>query len=91
MKANNSRHLGGWVEAGVPPGEIPLLNDFIPPRDWGVGAHVKHLYNPYVYFWRWAMWRVFEHHQSTGHDKGVVCFITVTGFLDGPGRAWLAQ
>ncbi len=37
------------------------------------------------------MGRVFEHHQSTGHDKGAVCFITVTGFLDGPGRAWLAQ
>jgi len=82
---DKSRHLGGWVEAGVPPGDPPLLDDFIPPTNWGVGAHVKHLYNPYVYFWRWATWKVFEHHQSTGHDKGVVCFITVAGFLDGPG------
>ena len=51
--------------------------------DWGVGAHVKHLYNPYVYFWRWATWKVFDHHPAA--DRGVVCFISVAGFLDGPG------
>ena len=60
------------------------LADFIPPRDWHVGAHLKHLYNPYVYFWRWATWKVFEGHPS---EKGVVAFITVAGFLNGPGFA----
>jgi hypothetical protein len=60
------------------------LADFIPPRDWHVGAHVKHLYNPYVYFWRWATWKVFEGHPT---EKGVVAFITVAGFLNGPGFA----
>ena len=60
------------------------LSDFIPPTDWHVGAHLKHLYNPYVYFWRWATWKVFEGHPS---EKGVVAFITVAGFLNGPGFA----
>lgn len=60
------------------------LAAFLPPRDWRVGAHVKHLYNPYVYFWRWATWKVFEGHPT---DKGVVAFITVAGFLNGPGFA----
>ena len=27
----------------------------------GLGVHVKNLYNLYVYFWRWALWKVFEH------------------------------
>ncbi len=81
-----SHGRGGWVEQGAPgavQGEAPFRS-FLPPRDWGLGAHVKHLYNPYVYFWRWASWKVFEHHPA---DKGVVAFITVAGFLNGPGFA----
>ena len=27
--------------------------------EWNVGAHTKHLRNLYVYFWRWATWKVF--------------------------------
>jgi predicted helicase len=75
---------GGWVESGNPAAsQAAPLADFFPPTAWGVGAHVKHLYNPYVYFWRWATWKVFDHHQ--GADRGIVCFITVSGFLSGPG------
>jgi hypothetical protein len=79
-----SHGQGGWIESGNPDvqQEAPLA-DFYPPREWGVGAHVKHLYNPYVYFWRWATWKVFDRHPEA--DRGVVCFITVNGFLDGPG------
>ena len=51
--------------------------------DWGVGAHAKHLRNLYVYFWRWATWKVFDHDPK--NDTGIVCFITVAGFLNGPG------
>ena len=61
-------------------------------REWGVGAHVKHLRNLYVYFWRWATWKVFgsgELDATTGcpdnDEEGIVCFITVAGFLNGPG------
>src|SRR5207244_13444785 len=62
-----------------------------PPREWGVGAHAKHLKNLYIYFWRWATWKVFGSglEASTGlpdkDEEGIVCFITVAGFLNGPG------
>ncbi len=75
---------GGWIEEGTyAGGRDPLLNQWIPPADWGVGAHAKHLRNLYVYFWRWATWKVFDHDPK--HDTGIVCFITVAGFLNGPG------
>jgi len=67
---------GGWIE------EEPL-HDWLPPADWGVGAHAKHLRNLYVYFWRWATWKVFD--RDPKNDAGIVCFITVAGFLNGPG------
>jgi hypothetical protein len=75
---------GGWVETGSwAKSKAPLLNDWIPPADWGVGPHAKHLRNLYVYFWRWATWKVFDH--DPNHNTGIVCFITVAGFLNGPG------
>lgn len=83
---------GGWVEgAERNAGEFAPLDAWMPPRAWGVGAHAKHLRNLYVYFWRWAAWKVFE---RPPHN-GVVAFITVAGFLGGPGfeamRASLRQ
>ena len=75
---------GGWVESGSPEAKISApLADWFPPASWGVGAHAKHLRNLYVYFWRWATWKVFDHHPDD--DAGIVCFITVAGFLNGPG------
>jgi hypothetical protein len=75
---------GGWVESGgANSPRAPLLQDWIPPASWGVGAHTKHLRNLYVYFWRWATWKVFDHHPDS--NTGMVCFITVAGFLNGPG------
>lgn len=80
---DKSKGKGAWVESGVADLSQPApLADFVPPAEWGVGAHVKHLYNPYVYFWRWATWKVFDNHPD---DKGVICFISVAGFVDGPG------
>lgn len=73
---------GGWIESGGS-GQGAPLNAWKPPAEWGVGAHVKHLSNLYVYFWRWATWKVFDH--DPNHGTGVVCFITVAGFLKGPG------
>ncbi len=79
-----SKGLGGWVEAGGDDSpEPPPLDAWKPPREWGVGAHAKHLRNLYVYFWRWATWKVFDHHPK--ENTGIVCFITVAGFLNGPG------
>jgi len=90
-----AKGLGGWVEDRGK-GQRTPLDDWQPPVDWGVGAHTKHLRNLYVYFWRWAAWKVFGGDTfRSGSDKeeardwtkrqGIVCFITVSGFLNGPG------
>ncbi len=73
---------GGWVESGNAVEAAPLAA-WMPPREWGIGAHTRHLRNLYVYFWRWATWKVFDHQPEA--STGIVCFITVAGFLNGPG------
>ena len=85
-----AKGMGGWIESESS-GYAAPLRDWMPPREWGVGAHAKHLRNLYVYFWRWATWKVFGDGDSSriedrqADKKGVVCFITVAGFLNGPG------
>jgi len=91
---------GGWIEGrqdvqalrarrsgAATPAPMDLWS---PPVGWGVGAHAKHLKNLYVYFWRWATLKVFGsgHREAVGGNKdgsGIICFITVAGFLNGPG------
>ncbi|MGI4951348.1 MAG: type ISP restriction/modification enzyme [Janthinobacterium lividum] len=79
---------GGWVEAGTGIVAAPFAR-WLPPPAWGVSAHAKHLRNLYVFFWRWATWKVFGDGaagpQTGAERKGIVCFITVAGFLNGPG------
>jgi hypothetical protein len=75
---------GSWVEQGSGNSPAPL-NDWQPPKKWGVGAHAKHLRNLYIYFWRWAAWKVFESGHGKDEPSGIVCYITVAGFLNGPG------
>lgn len=75
---------GAWIESGSANHAAPL-NDWQPPASWGVGAHAKHLRNLYVYFWRWAAWKVFGAGGDAGEHAGMVCYITVSGFLNGPG------
>lgn len=84
---------GGWIEQGSDANKnLPApLARWSPRPDWGVGAHAKHLKNLYVYFWRWATLKVFGSgwYAATGEKDedraGIVCFITVAGFLNGPG------
>lgn len=82
--------MGGWVEDGSS-GRAAPMDLWSPPPEWGLGAHAKHLKNLYVFFWRWASWKVFapDLNATTGKDDedrgGIVCFITVSGFLNGPG------
>lgn len=59
-----------------------ILRSFIDPAsEAGHGVHIKNLYNLYVYFWRWALWKVFEHEKSAG--PGIVSFISASSYLDG--------
>jgi hypothetical protein len=79
-----AKGLGGWVETATKNAKDPApLGAWIPPSNWSLGAHAKHLRNLYVYFWRWATWKVFDY--GPGSKSGIVCFITVAGFLGGPG------
>ncbi|WP_307811311.1 type ISP restriction/modification enzyme [Streptomyces fildesensis] len=71
---------GGWIESGSKLAGEPPLQEFRFP---GNGKQEYKLKNLYVYFWRWATWKVFDAHES---DRGgVVCFITTAGYLRGPG------
>ena len=86
-----TQRKGGWVRFGdqLPggakqeqQGEHAIFKDFITPATAaGAGGHVKNIYNDYVYFWRWALWRLFEQ-QNCG---GIVTFITASSYLTGPG------
>ena len=81
--SDQGRRKGGWVRYGDDgESEPPILEDFLAPaRAAGAGVHLKNLYNDYVYFWRWALWKVFD---STD-DPGIVTFITASSYLRGPG------
>ena len=79
----NAARTGGWVRWGDDQrGGDSVFRDFLDPATAaGYGVHVKNLYNLYVYFWRWALWKVFEHETSRG--LGVVSFISASSYLDG--------
>ncbi|HEX2863803.1 MAG TPA: type ISP restriction/modification enzyme, partial [Deinococcales bacterium] len=79
-----TERTGGWVRFGSgPDGEShAILQDFLrPARESGRGIHLKNLYNSYVYFWRWALWKVLD---STS-GPGIISFITAASYLRGPG------
>lgn len=79
---------GGWVRRGDPGDDAPILEDFMRPvREAGQGIHLKNLYNDYVYFWRWALWKVFDATQG----PGIVSFITASSYLRGPGFAGMRR
>jgi hypothetical protein len=88
---NAAEGRGGWIEKGAGGKLHAPLDRWKAPTEWGVGAHGKHLKNLYVYFWRWATLKVFGSGRkaATGvpdsDEEGIVCFITVAGFLNGPG------
>ncbi|MBL8965322.1 MAG: DNA methyltransferase, partial [Phycisphaerae bacterium] len=65
-----------------------LLEDFSEPtRNAGRGGDLKNIYNLYVYFWRWAMWRVFDRYKA----PGIVSFITASSYLRGPGFSGMRE
>jgi hypothetical protein len=67
-----------------------ILRDFLQPaKDAGQGGHLKNLYNDYVYFWRWALWKLYENPRASG--PGIVSFITASSYLRGPGFVGMRQ
>lgn len=82
---------GGWVRFGdqikggakqEKQGDRPIFEDFLKPaRESGKGLNLQVIFNDYVYFWRWTLWRLFEQ-QNSG---GIITFITASSYLVGPG------
>lgn len=63
-------------------GHPPLLEDFIEPlKTRKQGGQAKNLYNSYVYFIRWAIWKACE---QTPGQTGIVSYITASSYLRGP-------
>jgi hypothetical protein len=80
---DNKARTGGWVRYGDKgTGDQAILRDFLDPvKAAGHGGDLKNLYNLYVYFWRWALWKVFE--QETLRGPGIVSFISASSYIDG--------
>lgn len=75
--------MGGWVESGSGAHPHKPLDDF---RSAGNGRAEYVLKNLYVYFWRWGTWKVFDANaEIPDGDTGIVCYITTSGYLRGPG------
>jgi predicted helicase len=76
---------GSWVQhGGREHSQLTkaILDDFTNDVPGKFKAKLKNLY---VYFWRWATWKVWESTPSQPDgDAGVVCFITTSGYLTGP-------
>lgn len=80
---DKAKGRGGWVEKGT--GQKPQLRP-VPMeafRSPGLGRLEYVLSNMYVYFWRWATWKVFDAHRDA--PCGIVAFITPSGYTTGPG------
>jgi len=81
-KNNNAKPVSQEAQLKRREAQSILHSGFIQPAlDQGHGVHIKNLYNLYVYFWRWALWKVFEH--ETARGPGVVSFISASSYLDG--------
>ncbi|MEV5409494.1 type ISP restriction/modification enzyme [Thermopolyspora sp. NPDC052614] len=82
-----AKGLGGWIEQGAKnSGHGIPLHAFKAP---GLGKYEYVLSNLYVYFWRWATWKVFDAHPE--HPAGIVAFITTSGYTTGPGFAGMRE
>lgn len=81
-ESTGGRRIGGMIRYdGDEPG---LIADFTRPLEaLGAGQHAKNLYNLYVYFWRWAIWKTTEQRQG----PAVIALITPSSFIAGKGFA----
>jgi hypothetical protein len=82
------RRKGGMVRYAADGKSPGLIEDFLAPLlAAGGGKHAKNLYNDYVYFWRWAIWKACEQHDG----PSIVSYITASSYLTGPGFAGMRE
>ena len=86
------RGAGGWMFEPIKRGRgkpKSLFDDVLDiAKKHTIFSHHASLYNLYVYFWRWAIWKAFEAH---GPGPGIVAFVTGSSWLTGPGFVGLRQ
>lgn len=77
------RRKGGIVRHGITAGSSGLIGDLLSRLDMQSRAqHALQLYNDYVYFWRWAIWKAVEQQED---KPAVVAFVTASSYLTGEG------
>ncbi|MEV0227969.1 type ISP restriction/modification enzyme [Nonomuraea sp. NPDC050786] len=83
-----AKGMGGWIEQGAGKNSVhgTPLRDF---KAEGLGRYEYVLSNLYVYFWRWATWKVFDAHPE--HPAGIVAFITISNYTHGAGFAGMRE
>jgi len=79
--------MGGWIEKGAKEAGVVAPLDAFRLKGNGLTEYV--LKNLYVYFWRWATWKVFE--SVPDDEAGVVCFISTAGYLRGAGTKGMRE
>lgn len=76
-----------WIETPADTtSAAPSIDAF---RKAGNGKFEYVLANKYIYFWRWATWKVFDAHRD--HPAGIVALICSAGFTSGPGFAGMRE
>jgi hypothetical protein len=80
-----ARKKGKWILERGGATKRALIDDFVVPGSNQPGC----LYDMYVFFWRWALWKVFEAHPD--RPEGVVAFISPSAFTKGPGFAQMRE
>jgi hypothetical protein len=77
----NSKSGGGWV---VHPAQGRALYDDVTDAAKEAGvifSAMRSVYDDYLYFWRWALWKAFEQDPDR---PAIVSFITSSSWLSGP-------
>lgn len=80
---NQERRFGVWQH---PDPLNPSIDDFRIP---GLGKYDSDLHALQWYFWRWALWKVFDAHPD--HPAGVVAFLTPTSYTTGKAFAGMRE
>jgi hypothetical protein len=76
-----SQGTGGFVTA-VGPGGRSLFDDILDSAKQNtIFSHHASLYNLYIYFWRWSIWKALEQNEG----PAVISMITGSSWLTGPG------
>jgi hypothetical protein len=87
-RRDDTGDFGGWIRHGGVKTPQPLFDDFLEPlREVGRGSSANTVHELSVYFWRWALWKVFE--QSA--TAGIISFISPRAYLASPGHAGMRK